>query len=1275
MAEAPAAESRLVPYLPRLAIQWAAEDPSATTREVDGSLVFVDISGFTKMSERLARHGKVGAEEVTDILGAVFTRLLAVAYAEGAGLLKFGGDALLLWFSGDEHAVRAARSAHGMRATLRSIGALETTAGKVTLRMSIGVNSGRFHFFLVGKSHRELIITGPAATETVRMESAATAGEILLSPTTATLLADRILGEAKGPGRLLRSAPSGLSLEGSAMDLPDTVPDLLPYIPVGLRESILAGTEPEHRSATIAFIHFDGTDALIEGEGPEAAAVALEELVCDVQEAVDTQGVCFLASDADADGGKLILTAGVPRMVGDDEERMLLALRQIVERERRLPIRIGVNRGPVFSGDVGPAYRRTYTVMGDPVNLAARLMAKAAPGHVLATAGVLDRSATRFELAELEPFTVKGKTRPVHAWSVGPRIGRPKHTAAQEYPLLGRDEELDLLTSAQDLARAGRRRTIVITGEAGLGKTRLLDEVLERSPDFEVFGATGESFTSTTPYVAWRDVLREMIGAGWDDPSATVVARLRSLVEAHEPALLPWLPLIATAADAEAEPTPEVAALGPEYRRPRLHQAVIGLLRAIRTTPTLFAFEDAQLMDEASADLLQAIATDERDDRPWLILALRRPEGDGFDPPAGPTVTALDLQPLELDGSRILAVLATDDAPLPEHLLLETIERAGGNPQLLLDLILAARSGEGSLPGSVEAAATVRIDSLTPRDRQLVRRVSVFGLAFHPRFLPDVFDESAPMPDERTWERLAEFFEPEGGGYLRFRRAVIRDAAYSGLPFRTRQRLHVAVGSHFEREAAHPEEIAGLLSLHFSLGADHERAWRYAEVAATHAAGIFANVEAAILYRRALDAARASGVVPAAVMAAVAESRADVLYMAGEFRGAAQSLDGARRLVAGDALGEARLLLKRSRIEEKLGRYSQALRWATRARRALERLEGLEAARERAQQSAWYATVLQAQGRSRDAVAWAERAIAEATAAGDLDALARAYNALDWSNLQLGRPTGDAWPRALAIYEEQGDLAGQARILSNLGMEAFYAGRWDEALGFAERGRDIELRIGNFVGAATDASNIAELRCEQGAYDEAEAQLRDALRVARAAGHRWGVGLATSILALVLARTGRFDDALDLFAQAASELNAIGATEDALLNDARLAECHVLTGDAAAALRIVADTLREGAAPGGISMAVSQLERIRGYALIQTGSTPEARLAFERSLEAARARDDLLQTALTLVALARLDRWEGGPVDDEVNAEATTSLERLGIRRVPEPPLPGGASR
>ncbi|MGZ4132057.1 MAG: adenylate/guanylate cyclase domain-containing protein, partial [Actinomycetota bacterium] len=247
MTPTPAPSATLKPYLPRLAIDWLATRPEDRWQALEGSVVFVDISGFTKMSERLAKRGKVGAEEVTDNLGSVFTRMLSVAYGEGGGLLKFGGDALLLWFGGEQHPERAVRSAHGMRAMLRQVGILDTSAGRVVLRMSVGVHSGTFHFFLVGGgSHREFMVTGPAASRTVDMEGTATAGEILLSPECAAHLPPNLLGKEKGPGVLLRSSPGGMHIvprDGAE----DATVDLRQAVPLAVREHVLHGAaEPEH---------------------------------------------------------------------------------------------------------------------------------------------------------------------------------------------------------------------------------------------------------------------------------------------------------------------------------------------------------------------------------------------------------------------------------------------------------------------------------------------------------------------------------------------------------------------------------------------------------------------------------------------------------------------------------------------------------------------------------------------------------------------------------------------------------------------------------------------------------------------------------------------------------------------------------------------------------------------------------------------------------------------------------------------------------------------
>ena len=410
---------RLVPHMPRLVLRWLNEEPERTARSIDGTVVFVDISGFTALSERLARNGRVGAEEITEILGQLFTRLLAVAYGNGGMLIKFGGDALLLLFEGDDHARRGARAAYGMRRELRAVGSVSSSAGSVRLRMSVGIHSGRFDVFLVGSSHRELMMTGPAVSTAVQMEGTAGAGQIVVSRATAEHLPPGSVGQPIGAGLLLRSEPPANVVQEPGPPPPPPGDLVLSCVPLAVRRSLLAGQiEPEHRPVTVAFIHFDGTDAAIVEHGIEAMAADLLSLIGQTQALADKNGVSFLSSDIDHDGGKLILVAGAPDMLGDDEERMLVTVRALLDQPLPMPVRIGVNAGHVFAGEVGPHYRRTYTVMGDTVNLAARLMASASP----------EASSTR-------PSAVARPLR--HALCRGTRIGSVRASRARHDPVAG----------------------------------------------------------------------------------------------------------------------------------------------------------------------------------------------------------------------------------------------------------------------------------------------------------------------------------------------------------------------------------------------------------------------------------------------------------------------------------------------------------------------------------------------------------------------------------------------------------------------------------------------------------------------------------------------------------------------------------------------------------------------------------------------------------------------------------------------------------------------
>ena len=200
---------RLDAYVPPVLFRQLADGRPAPVQTQDATVLFADITGFTKLSERLARRGREGAEELTQAIDTTFGALLDVADSNGGDLLKHGGDALLLLFEGEGHVARACDSAFGMRRALREVGRLRTSAGPATLRMSQGIHSGEFHLFLVGESHRELLLTGPGATAVVAMEKAAGAGDDPAQSRHGGAPARAVAGRRQGTGH-----PAGLGAGG-----------------------------------------------------------------------------------------------------------------------------------------------------------------------------------------------------------------------------------------------------------------------------------------------------------------------------------------------------------------------------------------------------------------------------------------------------------------------------------------------------------------------------------------------------------------------------------------------------------------------------------------------------------------------------------------------------------------------------------------------------------------------------------------------------------------------------------------------------------------------------------------------------------------------------------------------------------------------------------------------------------------------------------------------------------------------------------------------------
>ena len=342
----------------------------------------------------------------------------------------------------------------------------------------------------------------------------------------------------------------------------------------------------------------------------------------------------FLATDVDHDGGKIILTAGAPSTLGDDEHRMLLTLREVMDAGGRLAIRIGVNRGAVFVGEIGPPYRRTFTVMGDAVNLAARLMAKAGPGQLIAAPEVLNRSRTSFIAEELEPFLVKGKAKPVSAFLVGEAVGDQEAGPVERHPFVGHHAELAALGRWADEAAAGSGRMVEIVGEPGVGKTRLVQEMRDRLHQRPQLAVSCQVSEASTPYLVVRRLLRELLGLPPRGSTPGLVDQFLGIVSERAPTVLPWAPLVAQVLDLPVPDTDETRELDEEYRRPRLARAVIDLLAGVLPPKGLLCIDDAHFMDEASADLMTHLA-EAAPASSWLTVVSRRSMDTGFVAPEG----------------------------------------------------------------------------------------------------------------------------------------------------------------------------------------------------------------------------------------------------------------------------------------------------------------------------------------------------------------------------------------------------------------------------------------------------------------------------------------------------------------------------------------------------------------------------------------------------------------------------------------------------------------
>ena len=1237
-------------HVPRIAAEWDLDAPGRRWQVVDGTMCFADVSGFTALTERLATRGRIGAEELVETLSRVFGSMLDTARDHDGMLLKFGGDALLFLFTGDDHARRACSTALAMQRTLRTAASVPTSVGRLRLSMSVGIRSGDVHAFLVGAPHRELVLIGPAASETALLEHAAQAGEVLVNAATAAALPAASVVLRDGHHQLRARSP--IVAPGGPRADRDVDPVVLRSLVAPTLADVLELGPPdaEHRVATIAFIRMSGTDALMASGGPDAVAEALDETLTVIESAFLAEGVTLLAVDVDVDGAKVFAGSGVPHASEDDEGRMLRALRHIVDVGTPLPVQLGVNRGHVFVAEVGTPTRAAYSAMGNTTNTAARIAAKAPPGVLYAHPGVLEHSRTTFASTPAGPFPFKGKAVPVLVYEVGEELGT-RHQDDEGVRLVGRTSELEVAFAAVDALSAGRPGVVTVVGPAGSGKTRLLGEARDHGNAIPSVDVRAEPFGVNSAYRVFRDLTRDLLGVTRGD-NAAMVRQLRAGIRRVDPDLEPWLPLLGDVAHVVAPSTPEVDALDPRYRPDRTAAVFVRLLERVHPGPLLIVAEDAHWVDDASALLLARLTTSE--DRPWLVLLSRRDVDGGFRPDAGVTIA---LGPLDEDEIRELVLATTEATPLRPHLVDAIVVRSGGNPQFAVELARAVHElgSVDAIPESLQAAVAAQIDALDPTARQVIRCVSVLGRSFRRGVLDEVLRAEGLVLDTATSTAVMAFLEDDGPGRLRFRNGLARDVTYDGLAYRLRARLHRDAGLAVETLSSDVSADADALSTHFWIAGDAERTWRYALAAADRARRAAANADAAVQYERALEASRRLAGVSDDERRQVWVDLGDVRELAGVFDGALDAYRQASRLVADDVVGRARLHLKRARARERAGAFSLALREVSAGRRIVERVHTPTAAEVRARLAAFGAMIRWGQERPGDALRRARAAIDEARAAGAREPLAQALAAAELAAFSVGQPgDGSQLRDAMAIFAELGDLRQETQCVGNLGFLAAYRGEWEEATRlFITCGEDY-LRLGDVVGAALAASNVGEILVNQGRYDEADSVLRDAVRVMRVSGYADGASRTELQLVRGLVARDRLDEAEQILDRLVGEFDDLGMATSALEAAVVRADCLVRRADSSTAL----DQLeRAERVAGERAEAVrSKVELARAGALVALGRDDEAADHLARGIDAARRQGLPYEEALLL--LARSDLAGGGPADA---AEAARILSGLGV--------------
>ena len=897
-----------------------------------------------------------------------------------------------------------------------------------------------------------------------------------------------------------------------------------------------AGRAGERRIVTVLFCDVAGSTALAENLDPEVWADIMNEAFEYFNEPVYRYG----GTVARLMGDGALSFFGAPLAHEDDPERAILAGLAIVEGTRKLReelrreygmdfnVRVGINTGPVVVGNVGTAQAGEYTAMGDAVNIAARMEQTAEPGVVQIARDTYELVVPLFDVETLGGTDVKGKSEPVSAYRViraRAAPGRLRDIPGRSAALVGRDGEVEALRQILTKVSQGSGGIVCLIGEAGIGKSRLLDELQAEwrklgADDASWVVSHGVSYDAARPYGLFMQRVRQVYGI--EDNDSPVVVRdkfaktpegLPSQVQALVVGAVEALFAVGTDSDGPR--------LQGEALQHELYEACHSMWRAAASNgPTVLVLDDLHWADPASVELM--IDTFPLvEELPLLILCSFRPERQSpawrlkqaaeTDYPH--RYTEIQLNALSDEDCDVLFgnLLALSDAPPQIRQMI--LAKAEGNPlfleeftRTLIDMGAVTRDEGGMhwrketeietipIPGNLQTLLISRIDRLEEDARHTLQLGSVIGRSFYHRVLKLVSDSSSALDKHLSTLQRAELIQEASRvpelEYM-FRHDLTREAAYTSILFRRRREFHRRVGEAVEdlfSERLH--EQAHRLAQHFYEAGDRERALKYSAMAGDASARLYANDEAITHYARAIELAREGDASPRQLID---------LYTA---RGRAQEISG--------------------RYDDALSGYAEL--------EALGRERG-DAALELA---ALIPTVTvhstpNARADTARARVLSERSLALAQQVKDRDSEARIL----WNLMLIELLSEDDFHKALEYGEQSLTIGRQHNLRERIAFTLHDMARGYSAIGrFAQtrealdESRELWRDLGT-VPMLGDSLNFSAVGLyAEGRFDEADERLAESLAVSRSIDNPVLQGVALQTMAVIHLERGDIDSAL-----------------------------------------------------------------------------------------------------------------------------------------------------